>query len=109
MSKQERCVVAKNMNIVDPSSNSTAFCNFCREIFPDAQFLQSDLVLQRETFLVGQVQEADEAIRRGDVRHGLFRIDLLEVVHDRCKLQHLLLLFGRGVDRRRFPRSRIVL
>lgn len=81
------------------SIKSTSFRNFGREIFADAQFLESDLVFQRETFLVREMQQADEAIRGGDVRHGCFRIDLLQVVHDRREFQHFAFLFRRGLDR----------
>lgn len=68
--------------IISNPKISTPLGNDGRKILADAQLLQPHLIFQRETFLVSQMQQADEAVRGGDVGHGLFGIDVLEIVHD---------------------------
>lgn len=49
------------------------------------------------------MEQADEAVRSRDVGHGLFGIDVLEVVHDGCEFQYLLVLLRRlGLEGCRF-------
>ena len=40
------------------------------------------MVVDDQTLLVGQMQQADEAIRGGDIRHGLLRVYGLQIVDD---------------------------
>lgn len=56
-------------------------------VFPDLQLHQFRRLLDGETLLIGQMQQADEAITGRDVVHHRPWIDLLEIVHDFGELE----------------------
>jgi len=62
------------------------------------QILPAVHILNHQSFLVGQVQEADEAVGRGDVGELGFGVDVREIVHDVGEHERAGLVFGEDGD-----------
>lgn len=62
------------------------------------QVLPAIHILNHEALLVGQVQEADEAVGRGDVGELGFGVDVREVVHDVGEHEGAGFVFGEDGD-----------
>ena len=63
--------------------------NFRREILPNPQLLKPLRILNRQPLLVRQMQKTYKAKARRDIRHGLFRVRLLQAVDNLREAQRL--------------------
>jgi len=74
----------------------SADSDFSTVIFHYRQVCKVFLVADDQALLVRQMEKTDKAIRRGDVRHCLLRINRLQVVDDICELQRFCFRCGFG-------------
>lgn len=85
---------------MNPTLSDITLTDLRLEIPLDAQILPPFDVLNYQTLFVGQVQETDEAVRRGNVVELLFGVDVREVVHDVREHERAGLVGGEGGDLR---------
>jgi hypothetical protein len=68
-----------------------------REILPNREILKPLLILNHQPLLIRQMQQANKAETRRQVRHGLFRVHVLQAVDDICECEGAVDGFGGGV------------
>lgn len=84
--------------------------NLSGVVLLDADLFKFLVMLQNETFLVGKMQQADEAKRCRNIVHSLLRVHCFEVVHHGGELEiraRVLVCKIRGRIRRRLKRCRL--
>ena len=67
--------------------------HFCSPVLADIQLCQIGRLFNHQTLLIGEMQQTDEAKRGGNVVHDWLGVYRLQIVHDRRKLERLVVLW----------------